>query len=401
MLLRAGEGEDPSSAFKQALADHFRLPHVFQTPSCRAALLFLLEALVLPKGSEVILAPITHPDMVNMVILSGLRPVFVDLGTRTGSLDPSLMEERITDRTGAVLVTHLHGIPADMGRILGITQKHGLHVIEDISYGLEARFGGHLLGTKGTAAVFSTSVLKPVNTLGGGVILTSRPDLAELLERRMQRLGQRSGARVAIDALGSLALSVLFSRVSFSLFTSHLIGAVNRLKPGGFDEAQKGNLSLVAGDLGYIKRRKRIPDATLEQVTDRQAAIGLHQLKALTQRASDHKRNAGYLAGELKRIHPQALPVIPEAARPAYWQFPIWVEDRGSFRTYLFDRGVDTSVGGLPCCSEAPAFADFFVDTPEARRYSKQCLFLPIHSGLSQRQLRHMVHAVARFWRAS
>ena len=151
--------------FEEAFAAELSAPSAISFPHARIALLQILRALNLPAGSEVAMTPVTIPEIVNVVILAGLRPVFVDLGERTCNIDCDDLERKITPRTKAILLTHLCGLPSDMPRVMAIAEQHGLEVIEDCSQVPGTRFRGRTLGLWGRAGFMSLTPLKPVSTL--------------------------------------------------------------------------------------------------------------------------------------------------------------------------------------------------------------------------------------------
>ena len=93
--------------FKKEFADQFGANFVIAFPYARTALYFLLKALQLPPESEVITTPLTISEIINSIVLNGLRPVFVDLGHNSGNIDISKIENNITNKTRVILITHL------------------------------------------------------------------------------------------------------------------------------------------------------------------------------------------------------------------------------------------------------------------------------------------------------
>ena len=92
------------------------------------AFYYLLEALQLPKGSEIIFPALTFWVIPEFARVAGLKPVFADVDPRLFTLDPCAFERAITPRTSAVVPTHLYGLPCDVERIVGIARRHGLAV---------------------------------------------------------------------------------------------------------------------------------------------------------------------------------------------------------------------------------------------------------------------------------
>src|SRR5205823_2429465 len=93
-------------------------------------------------------------------------------------IDPSKIESAITERTRAIVPTHLYGQPCEMNEIMQIAEKHNLIVVEDCAQAVGARYRGRRVGTFGTASFFSFQMLKGINTYGGGMALTNDTTLA-------------------------------------------------------------------------------------------------------------------------------------------------------------------------------------------------------------------------------
>ena len=119
------------------------------------AFYYILRALNLPAGSEIIFPALTFWVVPEIARHAGLRPVFVDVDPTTFNLDPCRIEASITAQTRAIVPTHLYGQPCEMSEILRIAEKHNLTVIEDCAQAVGARYRGTLVGTFGHAAFFS------------------------------------------------------------------------------------------------------------------------------------------------------------------------------------------------------------------------------------------------------
>src|SRR3954452_17661286 len=175
------------AAFEQALADRVGARHGVSASYGRMAFLYLLDALGVPAGSEIIFPALTFWVVPEMARVAGLTPVFADVDPVTFNLDPAAFERAITPRTCAVVPTHLYGLPCDMAAILCIARRHGLRVIEDCAHALGATWHGQPVGTIGDAGFFSFQLLKPLNTYGGGMAVTNDDAVAaRVLQRSRQ-----------------------------------------------------------------------------------------------------------------------------------------------------------------------------------------------------------------------
>jgi dTDP-4-amino-4,6-dideoxygalactose transaminase len=149
----------------------------------RMAFRYILQALELPAGSEVIFPALTFWVIPEMARTLGLRPVFADIDPVTFNLDPDALERAVTEHTRAVVPTHLYGLPCDIEALLRVAERHNLHVIEDCAHSLGARYRGRRVGTFGDAAFFSFQSLKPLNTFGGGMALVRDRRLASSVRK--------------------------------------------------------------------------------------------------------------------------------------------------------------------------------------------------------------------------
>lgn len=141
--------------------------------SATAGLHLALKALDLKPGDEVITTPLTFVSTANVIIHSGLKPVFADIDIKTWNIDPKKIKEKITSRTRAILPVHLHGRPVDMDSLMEIAKKNNLFVIEDAAHAIEATYHGKKIGSIGDITVFSFYVTKNLATGEGGMITTN------------------------------------------------------------------------------------------------------------------------------------------------------------------------------------------------------------------------------------
>tara|TARA_R110002124_G_scaffold27594_5_gene98333 strand:+ start:19088 stop:20428 length:1341 start_codon:yes stop_codon:yes gene_type:complete len=162
-----------------------------------AALKLALAALEVGDGDEVIVPALSFVASGLAPLHVGARPVFVDIDPITFNLDVDQLERRITSRTRAIMVVHLHGLAAAMDAIMAIAGRHGLRVVEDAAQAHGARYRGRKVGTIGDIGVFSLNASKNLPTCGeGGLITTDDTALADRL-RALRQFGEhlRHGER--------------------------------------------------------------------------------------------------------------------------------------------------------------------------------------------------------------
>jgi dTDP-4-amino-4,6-dideoxygalactose transaminase len=134
-----------------------------------------LQALDLPRNSEVITAPNSFIASASSVVLAGLKPTFVDVAEDM-NMDVDLLESAINENTKVIMPVHLTGRPAKMDHILSLAKKYDLYVLEDAAQAVGARYKGQRVGSFGTAGSFSLHPLKNLHAYGDAGIVTTNDE---------------------------------------------------------------------------------------------------------------------------------------------------------------------------------------------------------------------------------
>jgi len=168
--------------FERAFADFCGMSHGVATTSCTTALHLALAALDIGLGDEVICPDLTFIAPVNMVRLTGARPVLVDCETDTWNIDPAGIARALSPRTKAIVVVHAFGHSARMDEIMALANERGVPVIEDVAEAPGARYKGTMLGSIGAMSCYSFFGNKIITTGEGGIVLTDDSRLRDRLE---------------------------------------------------------------------------------------------------------------------------------------------------------------------------------------------------------------------------
>ena len=168
---------DKVRVFENHLCDYLGLPENqgVALSSGSAALFVALKILDIPLQSEVIIPTYVCSALLNAVFLAGLQPVLADVEETDFNLTVEAAANKITDKTGAIIVPHMFGCPADISGLTGL----GPPVIEDCATALGSTVGGRAVGTFGEAAVFSFYASKVIATGQGGMLVSKNGPLAE------------------------------------------------------------------------------------------------------------------------------------------------------------------------------------------------------------------------------
>ena len=324
------------SRFEQRFAARVGSSHAIAASYGRMAFYYILKALELSPGSEIVLPALTFW-------------VVPDVEPSTFTLDPTALERVITPATRAVVPTHLYGLPCDMAAIMAVASRHDLRVIEDCAHALGATFDGRQVGGFGDAAFFSFQTLKPLNCYGGGMATTNNRGLAErvraMAEGERWPDEKRVDNRLLVGRLQRIFIKPwVFSISAFPiLWVSSLIGA---------------NPDVYLWE--DIRPLDPLPDAYTERFPNVQAALGLAALDHLDQWTERTQRHA----------------LVVRCVR----------------------RGIDIETLHVDVCSDMDLFAGAKVEpagAPGARK-AAGAMQVPVYSTLTDAQVARVARVVRR-----
>ena len=165
--------------FEREFARKVDAPYAVAVNSATAAMHLALDAIGLQPGDEVIVPVYTFTASAEVVVYFRARPVLVDVDPVTCNLDPAQLERSITQRTRAIIVVHIAGLPADMDSILSVARAHHLPVIEDAAHAFPSKYRGRVVGSMSDLTAFSFYATKTLATGEGGMLTTANAQYAE------------------------------------------------------------------------------------------------------------------------------------------------------------------------------------------------------------------------------
>ncbi len=202
------------------IAEYHGVPAAAGVASGTDALHLALQALGIGKGDEVITTPFTFFATAEAILYTGATPVFADIEHDTMNIDPTKIEEKITEKTRAILPVHIFGHPADMVKIAGIAQKYNLRIIEDCAQSFGAAIDEKKTGSFGDAGCYSFYPSKNLGAFGdGGMIIVNDPSVDDRI-RSLRNHGSRQayrhesiGFNSRLDEIQAGMLLVKFKRI--------------------------------------------------------------------------------------------------------------------------------------------------------------------------------------------
>lgn len=295
-----------------------------------------LLALGVSKGDEVIIPSHTFIATALAVADCGATPVFVEVDEKSFLIDPTKIEEKITEKTKAIIVVHLYGQCCDMDKIKEITNKYNIKIVEDAAQAHGALYKGKKAGTLGDIAEFSFYPGKNLGCLGdGGCITTNNKELADKV-RELRNYG--SNEKYIHNEKG---------------FNSRL------------DELQA---SILSAKLPYLdkwnNRRNEIAERYINEIKN----------------------------GKI------VLPSIENNNTHVWHQFVIKTENRNELQEYLKNNGIATMVHYPRAIHKQKAYEEFnHLDLPIAEYLAENILSLPMYYGLTEEEIDYIINTINQY----
>ena len=325
-----------------------------------------------------------------MVLCAGGVPVFADIERRSCNLDPQAAQGLLDAETGAVLVTHLHGLAADLEPLVAACRARGVALVEDCAQAFGTRLHGRPVGSFGDAGILSFGTYKNATSFLGGMLLTPHARVRERAEGALaawplQPL--RPWLREVALALATdlVTWPPLFRRVTFPLVRS------------GY---------LHDGELLYKRvrveddprLRREYPQAWSVRMRSAQARMLLRQLDSIQRDGATRVAFARRYHEGLADLEELLLPPLREDGSHGYSYYPIQVPDRTALVRFLMQRGCDLAAQHLRNCADLPCFADFRRDCPNARATAAATVLLPTYPRYGTLDVERNVAAIRAFF---
>lgn len=320
----------------------------------------------LQPGDEVITVAAGFPTTVNPIIQNQLIPVFLDVDIPTYNIDIKLLEAAVSERTKAIMIAHTLGNPFNLDEVTRIAKKYNLWLIEDTCDAVGAEYNGKKVGTFGDLATVSFYPAHHITMGEGGAVLTSNPKLKRIVE------SFRDWGRDCWCASGKD--NTCNKRFGWQLGTL----------PHGYDH------KYTYSHIGYNLK-----------VTDMQAAVGIAQMKKLSEFIEKRRENYQYLKTALKNL--EDIIILPEDtpnSKPSYFGFLITIRDqtgktRNEIVKFLEQNLIGTRLlfGGNLLRQPAYKNIDHRVvgNLTNTDKVMNQTFWIGVHPGLSQEMLEYMV----------
>ena len=327
--------------FEEDFARYTGAEHAIAVNSCTAALHIALAALGIGPGDEVIVPTLTFCSTANVIVHLGAKPVLVDIDEH-GQISPEAVEAAISPGTRAIVPVHYAGQACDLQEILELAGRQGISVVEDAAHAVGSEYHGRRIGTHGRAVGFSFYATKNMTTGEGGMITTSDGELAARM-RLLSLHGMNHDAWKRYARAGSWYYEVL--------------------------------------EAGYK-----------DNMTDIQAALGIHQLRRLDGFIRRRQELAARYTAAFAGVPELRLPRERPGRNHTYHLYPVQLVTnrlrigRGEFIQCLGEAGIGASVHFIPLHRHPFYQKNYGYRTgqfPVADRICESLVSLPLYPSMS------------------
>jgi len=317
-----------------------------------SALDVAVQALQIPRGSEVISTPFTFAATNNAILFNGLIPVFTDIQKETRNINPDEIRKRITKKTKAIMYVDYAGHPCDIDEIKQIAEEHDLLLIEDAAHALGSSYKGKKVGTFADITVFSFHPVKPITTGEGGAALTDDPRIAE----------------------------------NMRLLRSHGIKKENK--------STKNQDIAWQYDMTMLGRNYRL--------TDIQAALGLSQMKKIDRFIEKRNSLATLYQEKLRDISFIELPQTKGDVFHGWHLYTVSMKgvNRNSFFGHMRNNGIGVNVHYIPTYQLSYYKKNVATDIskyPVTEELFKKIITLPLHPAMKESDIDKVEAAIKKF----
>ncbi len=347
VLLSGRLSEGPMvKRFEDELAQKLGLVHPVAVNSGTTALHLALVLAGVGPGDEVVLPAQTFVATGLVVLMQGATPVFADIDPRTGNLCPQDLARRLTPRTRAILPVHWAGYPCELDEIHRLAEKHGATVVEDAAHALGAVYHGKPIGAISHYTAFSFQAIKHLTTGDGGALCCL----------------DAGGARQAL--------------------TRRWFG-IDRVR------SQPSILGERVYDIQAVGYKYHLNDLA--------AALGVGNLQDFPERLLRRQRIASRYREALAGVRGLKLLRMDPDRSHAFWLFTALCDRREDFIRALAGAGVPASVVHLRIDRNS-VFGGVRGDLPGQAEFEARQISIPVHEGLSDEDVAHVIATVQGGW---
>ena len=367
--------------FENAFAEYNGSQFCVAFPFARMGIYHSLETLNIPKGSEIIMPPITIKAILDVIMMYGLKPRFVDLDMNTFSYDLEELKNNINKNTKSILISYLYGLVPNIPEIVNVAKEKNLYILEDFSQCLNGEYENVKTGNFSDIGIYSSSTTKTFDTYGGGLVVTNDENNYKKLKEI--QMTQNSPKRVTLlkKILLDFIRNFLTNMFVFNIFTIWIFKILRLFNPD--------SLTKYVGEKSK-DRLLKFPDVYFEKFSSFQAKVGMHTISNVEEYDSIRINNVNEISKKFNKKFSSN-----KNSKNVYWQYLYVLNEKNLTNPlkYFKKYKIDTSQSSLPLLTELEKY-DFKQNTPKAKIIKNSGYFLPSYHRLNNKDIKRISNLV-------
>ncbi len=368
------DNENEVEKFEKIFANNNESDFCVAFPFARMGIFHSLKALDIPKGSEIIMPPISIKAILDVVLEYGLKPKFVDLDLKTYCYNLNDLQSKINENTKAILITYLYGLVPEVDKIIDISKQNNLKILEDFSQCLNGKYKDIKVGNFGDIGIYSSSTTKTLDTYGGGLCVTSSKNIYNKLKQEQKLLKKPKRFNLFKKVFLDFVRNLLTNIYVFNFLTIWIIKLLRLFKPD--------SMTKYVGERSEEKP-KNFPKEYYEKFSSFQAQVGIKTLGNVEKFDSMRINNVNKINESIP-----SLDSFNSNQNNVYWQYLYLLNEDNLKNPLQFFKNhkVDTSQSSLPLLSNLKKY-NFQQSTPNAEKILLSGYFLPSYHKLKKKDI--------------
>lgn len=388
-LLFGMNSEKYKNKYIEFMKNYLGVKHVIPTSMGRMAMYEGLRACY-PEGGEIIVTPVTVPEVTQLIVLAGLTPVFADTKPGTWNIDIDQVEKLIGPETRAIIATHLYGYTNTLLPLKEITDNNKIDLVEDAAQALGGVVNGKKAGSFGKFSIFSHSYAKNVPSFYGGAVVTNDDKLAQSIKNNVKSYPGVNKSWLIRKIVKTFILDMGTKAPIYSLFVKPLI-------KGAYKHEIKFVKNFVEIHLND-KKLKQVPKEYKTQLSELQLKVLCDKLPEVDADVEHRIECAMLYSKGLENIVQMILPPFKNDKSHTYLYFPVEVPDNTFFIDNMVLLGSDVAYHHLADSSSLPSLSAYHKKCPNANRTAKSSIMLPTYPGIEKKHISQIVANARKFF---
>ena len=373
------------------LNNQYNINFVFKA---RIGLFHILSFLLInnKKKNKIILSSFTVFDMINMILLSGFEPIFIDHYKNSSKIDIDQLKKKIeksNNEVGALLLTHYNVNNSELSKIADICKQNKIILIEDCAISIGSKFNDDFVGKFGDYSIFSFGFYKFINVLSGGMVLSKNIDFYNFVIEK-----EKNWKEVKIYNLYKLIIKSFIVRIMSSKFFFNLIFPIIKFS--------------YRNNIGFVKKllindpkphmKVIFPNEYKFRLAQSQIGDIIYQFKNLNYQRELRENNYRDYSKNIKNKKVIFFHNNQDLQnKNAYLNFPIIVDDKNKFINYMMQNKIDLSPQFYRSVNQLPFFSKYSGGTRQIENSIVNLVTLPTYSGIDKKYILKIIETINRY----